>query len=181
MANLRKILTKVREVISGYDQDLWGHCSRTAELCERITSGMLSLEERDKLYFAAQVHDIGKIYIPSRILTKPGRLTEEERHTVDLHSMWGYIFLRKEGVPEDICQLVLLHHGYKKEKFGLPFDSPCFMADILRACDIYDAITSNRPYHKKESGEEALQILACQKEPIPVLILQGISLVSATA
>lgn len=180
MVNLKKILERAQEVISGYDPDLWGHCTRTAELCERITSGMLSLEKRDKLYFAAHVHDIGKIYIPSRILSKPGKLTEEERYTVDLHSIWGYIFLRKEGVPEDICQLVLLHHGYKKEKFGVPYDNPCFMADILRACDIYDAITSNRPYRRKGPSEEAMQILSEQKEPIPILILQGIAQVSAT-
>ena len=181
MTNIKKALERAKRVICEYDPDLWGHCARTADLCERITTGMLSLEMRDKLYFAAHVHDIGKIYIPSRILTKSGRLTEEERNTVDLHSIWGYIFLRKEGVPEDICQLVLLHHGYKKEKFGIPYDSPCFMADILRACDIFDAITSNRPYHKKLPADKALQILSDQKEPIPVMVLQGIAQVSATA
>lgn len=167
----KTMVFKVHDVIASRDSDLARHCGRVAVLSKKVALA-LEREDAELIYCAALVHDIGKLFINPEIICKPGPLTEEERFFVDMHSAIGYAFLRSKYVKNEICNMVLLHHGCNKEKLGFT-DIPnhCTGAEILRACDIYDAVTHDRPYHKKCQKEEAMSILKRQEEPIPKLIL----------
>jgi len=116
-----------------------------------------------KLMNAALLHDIGKLYIPHKILDKNGRLTKLERELVDLHAYIGYMILSDLSVDEDICRIVLYHHGFKPlhvrdvEYYdsSLIYQKAC----ILRTIDSFEALTSDRSYHRGVTAEKALEIL----------------------
>lgn len=158
--------------IKAFDSELYFHCRRTADLRVKVSS-LLNLDPvlTYHLSLAARLHDIGKIKINKDILNKPGPLTADERKIIDSHCLEGYKILKDAGYPNEICEIVLLHHG--KSKVTLGYDKKnCISAEILRACDIYDAVTHDRPYHLACKKEEGLEILASQKEKLPVNILK---------
>ncbi len=99
---------------------------------------------------AGLLHDVGKMAIPVDILNKPGRLTEQEYATIQGHPRAGYELLAQaEGVPA-IARDVCLHHHERVDGKGypdaLPADQISLAARMGAICDVYDAITSNRPY-----------------------------------
>lgn len=158
--------TEVISAIEKYDPGLKEHCQRTAALAKRVAILLKRpASEVDNLYTAAMVHDIGKIFLDPEILMSPRKLTQDERRAVDMHSLMGCIYLESVGAPADITELVLLHHGYNKERYGRTYSSKnCLSANILRACDIFDAVTHDRPYHKKVTVSEGLQIVQMQND-----------------
>lgn len=110
---------------------------------------------------AGLYHDIGKLKIPKSILNKPASLSESERSTIDKHSMLGYDILQNYCQNEKIKQIVLLHHGIKYGSFEtifLPSDILKY-SELVRTADIYDAVTTDRPYRKALIKEKALDIL----------------------
>ena len=170
----RRMILEIHDKIADHDSELGRHCGRVAVLSKKVAVAM-GRKDTDKIYCAALIHDVGKLFINPRVVNKPAELSEEERFFVDLHSVMGYTFLRNRDIPKEICEMVLLHHGYKKEKFGFT-DIPvrCTGADIIRACDVFDAITNDRPYHKGQSKESAIALLKSQKEPIPDEIIREV-------
>ncbi|WP_075256295.1 HD-GYP domain-containing protein [Herbaspirillum camelliae] len=99
---------------------------------------------------AGLLHDVGKMAVPLDILNKPAKLTEEEFASVRLHTVQGHGILQQiEGIGE-VPLDVSLHHHEKIDGSGYPFnlkaDSISIMAKMGAVCDVYDAITSNRPY-----------------------------------
>ncbi len=119
----------------------------------------LSATTAEKLNNLAKLHDIGKIRIPSKILTKDGMLTDEEYNTIKQHSIIGYRIVK--AIPEfsSIAELILYHHecwdgsGYPsglKEK-NIPIESRIF--SIL---DSFDSMTHDTPYKKGKSFDEAI-------------------------
>jgi len=99
---------------------------------------------------AGLLHDVGKMAIPVDILNKPGRLTEQEYATIQAHPRAGYELLEHaDGVPA-IARDVCLHHHERVDGKGypdaLPADQISLPARMGAICDVYDAITSNRPY-----------------------------------
>jgi putative nucleotidyltransferase with HDIG domain len=122
-----------------------------------------SAQEMNSLGFAALLHDIGKMKVPEAILNKPGKLTEQEFDIMKLHPGYGYEYLRmQEGVNEEICSAVHYHHE-KSDGSGYPDgltekNIPRF-AKIISIADVYDAITSERSYHKGIVPSEALKVL----------------------
>lgn len=174
MVQLNEKIKRVLEIIGESDPCLLDHCCRTASLVKKV--GTHLGVPTDSLYIAALVHDIGKIFVDPSILSKPGCLTPEERKVVDLHSVMGYVYLRSMAFPEDICEIVLLHHGYQKKKYGNTYhDSIRVFADIVRACDIFDAVTHDRPYHERRSAQEALAIIKELPETIPYSIISALA------
>jgi len=99
---------------------------------------------------AGLLHDIGKVMVPNEVLNKPGRLTEEEWKLAQIHPMEGYKLLQEAGnVPEmalDVCQ----HHHEKMDGSGYPHGlhggEISLAARMGAICDVYDAVTSTRPY-----------------------------------
>jgi len=106
------------------------------------------------------LHDIGKIQIPSEILTKPTRLLPEEFSLIKLHSKSGYDVLKNIDFPWDIANFVLQHHekldgsGYPQ---GLKGEEILLESRILTVADIVEAISSHRPYRPALGVEFALE------------------------
>lgn len=123
------------------------------ELARQIRSARISLTDIGSL------HDIGKLYVPGGILSKPGPLTEAEMEIVRLHPVVGEALLRPIPGLEPILPAVRGHHerwdgrGYPDKLSGLAIP---FSARILCLADCYDAMTGERPYRRPVSGPEAL-------------------------
>ena len=112
---------------------------------------------------AALVHDIGKTYISSKILDKKECLDLIERELINLHPYIGYKMLKQMNVNEDICRIVLYHHGVHPvllEKVE-PYQNPLIndMALMLHTIDSFEALTSDRPYHRGLLATEALEVM----------------------
>jgi putative two-component system response regulator len=147
--------------IEGKDPYTKGHCDRLAENSARLGERVgLSAEEITALRRAGVVHDIGKVAVPDAILLKPGPLTPEERKIMQQHSVVG----------ESICaplksfRLVLpiiRHHHEKLDGSGYPDglkgERIPVTARILSLADVYDALTTERPYKPAFSRDDALQ------------------------
>jgi HD-GYP domain-containing protein (c-di-GMP phosphodiesterase class II) len=109
---------------------------------------------------AGLLHDVGKMAIPLTILNKPGRLTNEEFARVQDHPAEGHRMLRKGGGVSDLALDVCLHHHEKIDGSGYPDrlsgERISLYAKMGAVCDVYDAITSDRPYKKGWDPSEAL-------------------------
>ena len=124
----------------------------------------LSEAETRAAGFAGLMHDLGKADVPLEVLNKPGRLSEDEFAQVRLHPEHGYQRLLAAGVDDPIALDVCLHHherldgkGYPKQLTG---DAISRMARMGAVCDVYDAITSNRPYKDGWDPAESLAKMA---------------------
>ena len=110
----------------------------------------MTQEQIKQAGMAGLLHDVGKMAVPLDILNKPAKLTEEEFASVRSHTVQGHSILKQiEGIGE-VALDVSLHHHEKIDGSGYPFnlkaDSISIMAKMGAVCDVYDAITSNRPY-----------------------------------
>ncbi len=129
-----------------------GHSERVALIARRIGE-QLRLESADleDLYLSGLLHDIGKVVLDHRILSKPGKLTAVELRQMELHPMIGYQILRKLKNLKSILPGVRSHHefyngnGYPDKLTG---DEIPLMARILAVADSYDAMASDRPYRQ---------------------------------
>jgi putative nucleotidyltransferase with HDIG domain len=113
---------------------------------------------------AGLLHDIGKATVPSDILNKPARLTPAEFEAVKLHPVAGHALLRAAGGLPDIVLDVCLHHHERYDGKGYPSglrgEAISLEARMCAVCDVYDAITSPRPYKAAWSRPEALRRMA---------------------
>lgn len=153
----------IQKILQMMEDDVMMHCINTAKTIEKIFDKTgIDPRYKDKLVTAAAIHDVGKIDIAQRILKKPGNLTELERKIIDLHAYIGYKILQSEACDEDICQIVLYHHGEGKTVLEAVPPLKQELKDValaLRTVDAYDALTSYRPYRVALSNQEAVEIL----------------------
>jgi len=157
---LLRALTAALDAKDPYTQ---GHSDRVAKISLAIAEKLnLSDKKRETIEYAALLHDVGKIGIEDAILRKPGPLTEGEYIIVKQHPVIGFDIVSKVDFLKEIAGLIRSHHercngsGYPdgKHQTDLPIESL-----ILAVADVFEALTSDRPYRKAYSVEEALTIM----------------------
>ncbi|MEW6439637.1 MAG: HD domain-containing phosphohydrolase [bacterium] len=159
----QELLLRLLTHLEDCGADLRSHSERVCTLAVSAACCM-GVAGRDLLWLqiAALLHDVGKLHISSRILTKPRRLSQRELHLVRLHPARGEQILREHGVPEVACRAVRSHHecydgrGYPD---GLAGEEIALFARILRVADAYDAMTADRPYRAALPAEAAARRL----------------------
>ncbi|MGH2905886.1 MAG: HD-GYP domain-containing protein [Solirubrobacterales bacterium] len=139
-----------------------GHSNRVARFAEAIAKGMkLSSAEIAKVRVAGAVHDVGKINTPREILTKPGRLTDEEFDVIKLHPIDSETLVAQ--LKDAGLSAIVRHHHERIDGGGYPDglsgDAIPLGARIIAVADTFDAITSSRPYRKGRKHADALEIL----------------------
>jgi HD-GYP domain-containing protein (c-di-GMP phosphodiesterase class II) len=143
-----------------------GHSFRVANFSRQIAVHLrLPHEETEEVVLAASLHDIGKIGVPDCVLLKEGGLTEEEFGWIRMHPEWGWTAIRN---VDDFrrASLVILHHHERLDGRGYPgnlrgTEIP-LGSRIIAVADSYDALTSDRPYRKGRSTDEAVkEIIRC--------------------
>lgn len=113
---------------------------------------------------AGLLHDLGKAVMPSDVLNKPGKLTDAEFAIIRTHPVKGYEMLLEGGNVSDIVMDACLHHHEKVDGSGYPHkltgDKISLIAKMTAICDVYDAVTSNRPYKNGWDPSESLRRMA---------------------
>ena len=143
-------ISSLAKALALKDHGTGDHSSRT----QRHLDGMLdrlglAKEERDTISFAMQLHDIGKIRVPSSIINKPGPLDDDEWEVMRMHPVWGFEILNSDCMLSRVATLVRHHHerfdgtGYPD---GLRGESIPFGSRFLSIIDAFDAMRSDRPY-----------------------------------
>lgn len=159
-----QVLEKTVEVRDPYTA---GHQRRVADLARSIAAEMGFSQDRiDGIRIAGIIHDIGKIYVPAEILSKPRRLTTYEFNLVKTHSQVGYDILKSIEFPWPVANIVLQHHerlngsGYPNK---LMHDNILIEARILGVSDVVEAMASHRPYRPALGLDAALKEVADHK------------------
>lgn len=113
---------------------------------------------------AGLLHDVGKVRIPTDILNKPGRLTQEERDIINAHPVEGARILLEADEPLEMAAIVAYEHHVMHDGGGYPalhYCRTCHTASRLaHVCDVYDALRTNRPYRAAWSSEAVLSYIA---------------------
>jgi response regulator RpfG family c-di-GMP phosphodiesterase len=138
-----------------------GHQRRVSDLSRAIAQKMgLPRDQVDGVRMAGSIHDLGKIYVPSEILNKPGKLRPNEFELVKSHPEVGYEILKTITFPWPVAEIELQHHerldgsGYPK---GLKGDEILLEARIVAVADVVESMSSHRPYRPALSIEKALE------------------------
>jgi diguanylate cyclase (GGDEF)-like protein/putative nucleotidyltransferase with HDIG domain len=149
--------------IDAKDQTAQSHIRRVQVYAAGIASALgMSDNEIQGVKTAALLHDIGKLAVPEHILSKPGPLTQEEFQKIRIHPQVGAEIISGVPFPYPVAPLILSHHerwdgkGYPD---GLKGDEIPLGARILSVVDYFDALMSERPYHKAMSLGAALGLL----------------------
>ncbi len=116
-----------------------------------------------QLATGALLHDIGMVAIPEQILNKPGELTMDEITTINMHPLYGYEIFKKSNIYHGLAGTIIAQHHEKYNGQGYPYglkeDEINPMAQIVGIADIYDALTSDRPYRKAYHPHEAVEMI----------------------
>ena len=153
-----KTLSKIVETRDPYTS---GHEEQVAKIACKIAKEMkLSEEQIAAIHVAATLHDIGKISVPSEILTKPGRLSDLEREMIKTHCKVARDIIINIEFPYPVAEIIFQHHermdgsGYPR---GLKGDKIAIEARIIGAADVIDAMGSYRPYRPALGVDAAIE------------------------
>ena len=150
--------------IKSMDNYTYAHCVNVAVISVILGISLnLSKKKLTYLCIGALIHDIGKSFIPKEILQKQGKLTTEEFEIMKCHSRYGYDLLRKSfNLSSYVKSIVLQHHerfdglGYPNGLMGSKIN---YLARIVSIADVYDALTSDRPYKRSMCPSDAFEYL----------------------
>ncbi|OJU13454.1 MAG: phosphohydrolase [Clostridiales bacterium 43-6] len=127
-----------------------------------ISKGMQK-QELYKLGMGALLHDIGKVFVPKEVLDKPGKLTDDEFEIIKTHSKKGSDYLRDKWDISNESNLAVLTHHEKVDGTGYPYqlkgEKIPEYGKIISVADVYDALTSDRPYRKSMLPSEAVEYI----------------------
>lgn len=137
--------------LQNYDDYTYKHCLRVAMLSASVCGELgMTPEETKETVVAGILHDIGKSNIDHDIIIKPGKLTDEEFAEIKKHPLIGYNILKNSGSYSSNILSGVLFHQEKYDGSGYPTgisgSKIPLIARILAVCDVFDALTSNRPY-----------------------------------
>jgi putative two-component system response regulator len=161
----RELVFRISRAAEFRDPETGAHIQRMAHYSQVIANGLgLDAAAQKLVLEAAPMHDVGKIAIPDFILLKPGRLTPEEFEVMKRHTRIGHELLKESHseVMRASATIALSHHerydgsGYPHQLKGQAI--PLF-GRIAAVADVFDALTSERPYKRAWSAEEALRFL----------------------
>ena len=165
VARERETVFRLCKAAEYRDPETGAHILRMAHYSHLIARGMgLSVDDQELLLEAAPMHDIGKVGIADKILLKPGRLDADEFETMKHHAIYGYELLKGSSsrVLQAGAEIARGHHE-KYDGSGYPAgirgtDIPLF-SRIVAVADVFDALTSERPYKKAWTLEAAVDFL----------------------
>jgi len=146
--------------IESTDSYTFGHCERVAQHAMAVAR-VLVLDDTSQttIRLGAYLHDLGKVRVPHEILNKPGPLTQDEFAVVQMHPIWGLELLAAVEFPWDLKPIIRWHHerydgtGYPDRLRG---DEIPIAAQIVGIVDVFDALSTARPYRPALTREAAL-------------------------
>jgi PAS domain S-box-containing protein/putative nucleotidyltransferase with HDIG domain len=163
-STLKASIDSLASAIEMRDPYTAGHQERVTRLARAIACEMgLAAERVEAIEIAGVIHDIGKLYVPAEILSKPTRLTDLEYAMIKMHAQAGYTILSKIDFPWPIARIVHEHHelvngsGYPQ---GLAGKDILLEAKILCVADVVEAMSSHRPYRPALGIGAALEEVA---------------------
>jgi len=163
-STLKASIDSLASAIEMRDPYTAGHQERVTRLARAIAVEMGLAEERvEAIEIAGVIHDLGKLYVPAEILSKPTKLTELEYAMIKMHAQAGFTILSKIDFPWPIAQIVHQHHefvngsGYPR---GLAGKEILLEARILCVADVVEAMSSHRPYRPSLGISTALEEIA---------------------
>lgn len=162
--SIENVLLSLAKAVEAKDSYTQGHTERVSILAEKL-GRIMNLPEKDiiSLRLGGILHDVGKIGVPIEILNKPGPLNEEEWEIMKAHTDIGYNICLPLSQTLGGALDVIRHHHEKLDGSsypdGLSGDELSVNSRILSIVDIYDALTSERPYRKSMNTEKTIRIL----------------------
>ena len=156
------------------------HSVRVCEISKIVEK---ELFKDKKLSEAGLYHDIGKYFITPDILNKRGKLNDIERLVINSHSYLSYKTLKLFDIDDDICLISLFHHTFDPQMF---FDEDknaistidtniARLSRAIKTIDIYEALTTDRPYHRGVRSDTSIQII---KDTIPDCDLETLEVIN---
>lgn len=164
MLNTKKMLLQtilaISRTVEIRDPYTSGHQRRVAHLAVSIAEMLKLADERiEGIFLGALIHDIGKIAVPSEILSRPGKLLDEDVKYLKIHCCKGYEILHPISFPWPVAEIALQHHehldgsGYPQ---GLNGENILLEARIVCVADVVESFTAHRPYRPAHPIDEAL-------------------------
>jgi putative nucleotidyltransferase with HDIG domain len=158
---LKAAIDSLASAIEMRDPYTAGHQERVTRLASAIAAEMGLAEDRiECIQIAGIIHDIGKLYVPAEILSKPTKLNEIEYSMIKMHAEVGYTILSKIDFPWPIARIVHQHHEYINGSGypqGLSGKDILLEAKILCVADVVEAMSSHRPYRPALGLQAALE------------------------
>lgn len=159
--NIEGTIKTIAHIVDLRDPYTYGHQKRVADISVAIAKQMgLSENTIEGIYFAALIHDVGKIQVPAELLSKPSKLTKAEFNLIKTHPRVGYQLMKEVDFPWPIAELIYQHHekmngtGYPRKLSG---DRILLGARIIGVADVLEAMSSHRPYRPALGLEKALE------------------------
>jgi len=157
---VEEVIHALASSVGGKDLYMTDHQRRVTALACAIAEEMEIPEDRiEGIKLAAMIHDIGRLYTPGEILSKPADLTEIEFDLVKMHPVIGYEILKDLALPWPLAQIIVQHHerldgsGYPT---GLSGDAILLEARIMAVADVIESLLSPRAYRPARGVEDAL-------------------------
>jgi len=182
-----QVLFSIARAIESRDPNTGDHCERLVKLGEAFGEYLnLSRTQIRNLQWGGYLHDIGKVGIPDAVLLKTENLTPQEWEIMRQHVLIGEKICQPLRTMRDVIPIIRHHHerwdgsGYPYQLVG---DEIPYLAQVFQIIDIYDALTSERPYKKALTSEQALQVLKKEAEKgwrNPTLVQQFTAFIYST-
>ncbi|MBI5522162.1 MAG: HD domain-containing protein [Desulfarculus sp.] len=164
---LENVVLGFTRLVEARDPYTAGHQERVCQLAVALSQGLgLSEDQVACVRLAALIHDLGKVYVPSEFLNRPGRLTQAEMGIIRTHPQVGCEIMRPLDFQWPMSQIVLQHHerldgsGYPQ---GLKGEGILLEARIIAVADVVEAMSSHRPYRPSRGLQGALREIGDQR------------------